>query len=64
LAKAIALEVMNVLGIKPSKPEMVQELGEEKLLQFTMSDAAKYYGVNPKIIEEVTSASGHKSLTT
>jgi hypothetical protein len=43
---------------------MVQELGEEKLLQFTMSDAAKYYGVNPKIIEEVTSASGHKSLTT
>lgn len=64
LAKAIALEVMNVLGIKPSKPEMVQELGEEKLLQFTMSDAAKYYGVNPKIIEEVTSASGQKSLTT
>ncbi|BAY08924.1 DNA cytosine methyltransferase [Calothrix sp. NIES-2098] len=51
LAKSIALEIMNVLEIVPSKPEVIQELGDESLLHFKMSEAAKYYGVNPKVME-------------
>ncbi|MBD2194910.1 MULTISPECIES: DNA cytosine methyltransferase [Calothrix] len=43
LAKSIALEVMNALGKLSCKPEVVQELGNENLLHFKMSEAAKYY---------------------
>ena len=43
LAKSIALEVMNALAISPSKPEVIQELGDESLLHLKMSEATKYY---------------------
>ncbi|BAY60318.1 C-5 cytosine-specific DNA methylase [Calothrix brevissima NIES-22] len=43
LAKSIALEVMKALGKLPCKPEVVQELGDENLLHFKMTEAAKYY---------------------
>lgn len=51
LAKAVASEIIKVLGVCPSKPGMIQELGNENLLMFDMSQAARYYGVNPQIIE-------------
>jgi DNA (cytosine-5)-methyltransferase 1 len=51
LAKAVASEIIKVLGVCPSKSGMIQELGNENLLMFDMSQAARYYGVNPQIIE-------------
>lgn len=51
LAKAIASEIIKVLSIKPKKPEEILELGDEKLLNFNMSQAAGYYGVDPHTIE-------------
>ncbi len=51
LAKAIATEIIKVLGCQLSKPTVKQSLGDEKLLKFNMLDAANYYGVDPNIIE-------------
>ncbi len=51
LAKAVALEIIKVLDIKPYKPAIIQELRNESLLTIDMSSAAKYYGVNPHVIE-------------
>jgi DNA (cytosine-5)-methyltransferase 1 len=51
LAKAIASEIIKVLDILPSKPTTRKNLGNENLLQLTMSQAAKKYGVKSDIIE-------------
>ncbi len=45
LAKAIAAEIIRALGVSPSKPTFRQKLGDEKLLQFKISHAAQYYGI-------------------
>ncbi|MBD2165359.1 DNA cytosine methyltransferase [Calothrix membranacea FACHB-236] len=54
LAKSIASEIINVLGISPSQPSIIQELGDDSLLHFKMLEAAKYYGVNPKVMEIIS----------
>ena len=51
LAKAVAQEIVKSLGIKPIKPTEKRQLGEEKLLNFNMSQAAEYYDVDSHIIE-------------
>lgn len=51
LAKAIATEIIRVLGCQPSKPEAKQSLGEEKWLKLNISEAANLYGVEPNVIE-------------
>jgi DNA (cytosine-5)-methyltransferase 1 len=51
LAKAVASEIIKVLDVCPCKPGVIQELGNENLLVFDRSQAAKYYGVDPYIIE-------------
>lgn len=51
LAKAIATEIIKVLGCQLSKPTVKQCLGDEKWLKFNMVDAASYYGVEPHVIE-------------
>jgi len=51
LAKAVALEIIKALNIKPYKPTIIQDLGNETLLTIGMSEAAKYYGVDPHVIE-------------
>ena len=50
LAQAIAAEIMKLLKIQPQKPRKKIKLGDEQLLRFDMSQAAKYYGVDPHII--------------
>lgn len=48
LARAIASEIMKILEIKPSQPQEIITLGDPKLLQMVMSEAAQYWGVpNP-----------------
>ncbi|MHC5597703.1 MAG: DNA cytosine methyltransferase, partial [Nostoc sp.] len=43
LAKAVASEILRSLNISPFKPSLRYKLGDEKLLQFNMSQAAQYY---------------------
>jgi DNA (cytosine-5)-methyltransferase 1 len=55
LAKAVALEIIKIFNFSSlSKSENIQELGDEKLLTFDMSQAAKYYYVDSHIIEPRT----------
>ena len=54
LAQAVAEEIIQVLDIKSSQPQGVKELGDISLLTFDMSAAAKYFGVNPHVIEPRT----------
>ena len=51
LAYAVASEIIKAIDIKQIKPGVIQELGNENLLMFDMSQAAKYYGINPQLIE-------------
>jgi hypothetical protein len=51
LAKSVATEIIKALEISPSKPEVIQKLGDESLLKMGMSEAAKYYGVDSCVIE-------------
>ena len=45
LARAIALEVLQSLGLKPKESRRVLDLGDAKLLNLNMSDAAKAFEV-------------------
>ena len=51
LAKSVATEIIKALEISPSKPQVIQKLGDESLLKMGMSEAAKYYGVDSCVIE-------------
>ncbi|VXD22329.1 Modification methylase XorII [Planktothrix serta PCC 8927] len=51
LAQAVASEIIKVLGIIPSQPTEQKKLGDEALLYLKMSQAAKWYHVDPNIIE-------------
>ena len=54
LAQAVAEEIIKVLDMKSSRPQGIQDLGDISLLTFDMSAAAKYFGVNPHVIESRT----------
>ncbi|MFL9452560.1 MULTISPECIES: DNA cytosine methyltransferase [Nostocales] len=54
LAKAVASEIIKVLGLCPEKPKIIQALGNKKNLTFDMSHASRYYGVDPRAIERRT----------
>ncbi|WP_066423449.1 DNA cytosine methyltransferase [Anabaena sp. 4-3] len=54
LAKAVGLEIIKSIGIKPYKPPTVKNLGEEFLLSLDMSEAAQYFEVAPHTIEPRT----------
>ena len=45
LAKAVAAEIIRALNLRPFKPNLNQELGDQDLLKFNMSQAAQYFGV-------------------
>jgi DNA (cytosine-5)-methyltransferase 1 len=51
LAKAVALEIIKAMNINLCKPSIRENLGKESLLTMDMSEAAKYYGVKPDVIE-------------
>lgn len=46
LARAIASSVVKSLGLKPSRPSGSVQLGDQKLLNLEMSEAAKHFGVD------------------
>lgn len=51
LARAVAAEIIKALGVYPSTSKIIQELGATEMLNFNMSMAAEYYGVDPHVIE-------------
>ncbi|QJB46365.1 DNA cytosine methyltransferase [Dolichospermum flos-aquae] len=54
LAQAVAEEIIRVLDITSSQGQGVKKLGDISLLKLNMSTAAKYFGVNPHVIEPRT----------
>lgn len=54
LARAIAAQIIKVLGISPTQPKPIMQLGKKRLLQFDMSKAAAFYEVDPHIIKPRT----------
>jgi DNA (cytosine-5)-methyltransferase 1 len=51
LAKAVAAEMMKLLEVNLKKPQHKIKLGDEKLLSFNMSQAVKYYNVDPQSLQ-------------
>jgi DNA (cytosine-5)-methyltransferase 1 len=49
LARAVAAQVLKALAIEPSRPAGIIELGSAELLEFTVTQAAQYFGINPPI---------------
>jgi DNA (cytosine-5)-methyltransferase 1 len=45
LARALANELLQAQGIKPSKPQKILQLGEDRLLSLDMGNASKYFKV-------------------
>lgn len=52
LARAVASEVINALGLKPTKPRKILQPGDEDLLKFDMSQAASYFEVCRSVIPQ------------
>jgi DNA (cytosine-5)-methyltransferase 1 len=50
LGRAVATKVIEALGIKPTVPEAIVELGRPELLSMTMAEAADKYGVSSNVI--------------
>lgn len=51
LAKAVAAEIMKLLEVNLNKPQDKIKLGDEQLLSYNMSQAAKYYHIDPHRIQ-------------
>jgi DNA (cytosine-5)-methyltransferase 1 len=51
LAKAVAAEMIKLLEVNLKKPQTLIQLEDEKLLSFNISQAAKYYNVDPHVIQ-------------
>jgi DNA (cytosine-5)-methyltransferase 1 len=47
LGRAVGESLTEALGVQPRKPRLKQPLGDVRLLNLTMSDAAARYGVEP-----------------
>lgn len=62
LARAIAAAILESLGMKPTKPRKVVPLGDAKLLDMDMSQAAKHFGI-PIPIGKRDRKSGTKKRT-
>ncbi|TVP64686.1 MAG: DNA cytosine methyltransferase [Nodularia sp. (in: Bacteria)] len=61
LAKAVALEIIKSLNIKLDQPTKIKHLESNILLSFDMREAAKYFAVNPHIIEPRLRKSNNRS---
>lgn len=45
LARAVAAQIIQALGVKPQRPIQTLKLGDERLLQFDLSQASAYFGI-------------------
>lgn len=58
LARAVAGEIVKALGIKPTAPKTILELGDESLVSLTMAEAAKHFGVSQNVIAKRVRGAG------
>jgi hypothetical protein len=56
LAKALAGEIVKVLGWQPSPPQDFLSLGSDRLLSMDMTRASDYFGVSRQTIAQRTRA--------
>lgn len=49
LARAVASEIIKAIGVEPSRPRKIVELGDPKLLRLDMSQASRFWGVEVPI---------------
>jgi DNA (cytosine-5)-methyltransferase 1 len=54
LGRAVAGAVIGAMGVAPTKPEAVLDLGDERLLSYDMSLAARHFQVSPQTIAKRT----------
>lgn len=54
LGRAVGREIIDALGIKPSKPQQVVRPGAEDLLHIQMATATSYFGVARHVIAQRT----------
>lgn len=52
LARAVGSMILKALGLKPSKPKIILEAGDESLLEFDMRSAADYFSVPRTVIAQ------------
>jgi DNA (cytosine-5)-methyltransferase 1 len=52
LGRAVAAAVLRELKIRPNKPKSTHPLGDSSLLQFNMSEASVYFGVDRNVIAQ------------
>lgn len=45
LARAVAAQIVQAIGVKPKRPIQTLALGDERLLQFDLSQASAYFGI-------------------
>ena len=50
LARAVASSIVKAMRLRPSAPKEIVELGDTKLLEMTLAEAAEYYGVPSTVI--------------
>ena len=50
LARAVAGTIVKAMRLRPSPPGEIVELGDTKLLEMTLAQAAEYYGVPSSVI--------------
>jgi DNA (cytosine-5)-methyltransferase 1 len=50
LARAVASQLLQAMEIAPHRPQTAIELGDEALLQMTMSEAARYFEVSSDVV--------------
>jgi DNA (cytosine-5)-methyltransferase 1 len=58
LARAVAGELLRAMGRKPHAPKEILELGDTKLVSFTMAEASAYYGVSRDVIAKRVRGAG------
>lgn len=56
LARSLAAEIVGVLGVRAERPKKTLKLGNPKLLEFDMGDAAAYFKVPKNTIAQRTRA--------
>jgi len=50
LGRAVAAQILQSIGITPEQPQTAIELGSESLLEMSIGDAARHYGVSGGVV--------------
>jgi DNA (cytosine-5)-methyltransferase 1 len=54
LSRAIGEALLDCLGITPTKPKRILDLGDDSLARFNMSSASQFFNVSRSVIPQRT----------